>query len=98
MEQVIKQCLYSLIALADDCEDEGEPDRARLLRTCARLLEDEIERYRTAIQQTLDDNGHLADGEDCTLIHLVRVIADLTPNAQVQGRAGSLARPAGMTC
>lgn len=51
MEQVIEQCLYSLIALADDCEDEGEPDRARLLRTCARLLEDEIERYRTAIQR-----------------------------------------------
>lgn len=30
----------------------------------------EIDRLRAAIRQTLDDNGHLADGENCTLIVL----------------------------
>ena len=25
--------------------------------------------------QTVEENGHLADGENCTLIHLVRAIA-----------------------
>lgn len=39
----------------------------------------EIERLRSAIKQTLDENGHLADGENCTLIVLKRA---LTPNGQ----------------
>lgn len=38
----------------------------------------EIATLRAAIQQTLDENGHLADGDNCTLIHLVRAIE--TPN------------------
>jgi len=29
---------------------------------------DEIERLRLAIIETLDENGHLADGDNCTLI------------------------------
>ena len=41
----------------------------------------EIQRLRSAIQQTLDDNLHLADGENCTLIVLKRALA--TPNAKV---------------
>ncbi|MBK8772227.1 MAG: hypothetical protein IPM06_17640 [Rhizobiales bacterium] len=38
-------------------------------------------RLETAIQRTLDENGHLADGDDCTLIHLVRAMptADARP-------------------
>lgn len=83
MEQILEQCLYSIRVVADDCEAECEPDRARLLRTCSRLLEDEIERYISAIQKTIDENGHLADGDDCTLIHLVRAIG--SPNAEVTG-------------
>ena len=35
---------------------------------------DEIKRLRAAIQQTLNENGHLADGENCTLIVLKRAI------------------------
>lgn len=35
---------------------------------------DEIERLRAAIQQTLDENGHLADGEVCPLIVLKRAL------------------------
>lgn len=38
---------------------------------------EEIERLRGAIQQTLYENGHLADGDNCTLISLKRA---LTPN------------------
>ena len=85
MEQMIEQCLYSIRVVADDCEAECEPDRARLLRTCARILEDEIQRYESAIQKTIHENGHLADGDNCTLIHLVRAIG--SPNAQVTGAA-----------
>ncbi len=85
MEQMIEQCLYSILVVADDCEAECEPDRARLLRTCARFLEDEIQRYESAIQKTIDENGHLADGDNCTLIHLVRAMK--TPTAELRGRA-----------
>jgi hypothetical protein len=34
----------------------------------------EIDRLRAAIQHTLDDNVHLADGENCTLIVLKRAL------------------------
>jgi hypothetical protein len=50
-------------------------------REAAQLLEDamtEIDRLRDAIRVTLDENGHLADGDVCTLIRLKREIA--TPN------------------
>lgn len=36
-----------------------------------------VERMRDAIQQTLDENGHLADGDTCTLILLKRALSDL---------------------
>lgn len=36
----------------------------------AEILSAEIVRLRSAIQQTLDENGHLADGDNCTLIAL----------------------------
>jgi len=38
------------------------------------LRGNEIERLRGAIHKTLDENGHLADGDNCTLIHLVRMM------------------------
>jgi hypothetical protein len=41
--------------------------------TCAALVK-EVIRLRTVINKTLDDNGHLADGEVCTLIDLKRAI------------------------
>ena len=34
----------------------------------------EIERLKQAIRTTLDNNRHLADGEDCTLIDLKRAM------------------------
>jgi hypothetical protein len=36
----------------------------------------EIERLREAIRQTIRENGHLADGDDCTLIHLKTAIGE----------------------
>lgn len=36
----------------------------------------EIDRLRAAIRKTLDNNGHLADGEVCTLIELKRALPD----------------------
>lgn len=45
----------------------------------------EVLRLRSAIQQTLEENGHLADGDDCTLILLKRALT--TPNAEVRGAA-----------
>ena len=45
----------------------------------------EIKRLRTAIQKTLNENGHLADGENCTLIHLVRAMEPL-PSAELRNR------------
>jgi len=38
--------------------------------------------YEQAIRETLADNGHLADGEDCTLIKLKRV---LSANTDIAG-------------
>lgn len=35
MSRHIEQIIYSIRAVADDCEEEGQDDRARLLRTCA---------------------------------------------------------------
>lgn len=61
----------------------------------ARLL-GEIDRLRAAIKQTLDDNGHLADGENCTLIVLKRAVSDWVSarNAPVTGMFGIAERDA----
>lgn len=43
----------------------------------------EIAMLRLAIQKTLDENGHLADGDNCTLIRLKRALE--TSNGKVRG-------------
>jgi hypothetical protein len=40
----------------------------------------EIKRLRTAIEETLADNAHLADGNTCTLIKLKRAVS---PNNRI---------------
>jgi predicted nucleic acid-binding Zn-ribbon protein len=47
----------------------------------------ENERLRDAIRQTLEENGHLADGENCTLIVLKRAL--MTPNSRTQATAAA---------
>lgn len=37
-------------------------------------MNNEVARMRSVIQQTLEENGHLADGDNCTLIALKRAI------------------------
>jgi hypothetical protein len=43
--------------------------------TLCRSLEDELAELRDAVAQTLRENAHLADGENCTLIRLKRALA-----------------------
>lgn len=42
---------------------------------------DEIERLRDAIIETLEENLHLADGENCTLIRLKRALPPNDPSS-----------------
>lgn len=51
---------------------------------------DEIGRLHAAIVQTLDENKHLADGENCTLIKLKRTVS---PNARLTDRVQPVVRP-----
>ena len=39
-------------------------------------LEAELSRYRKGIIDCLDANGHLADGDNCTLIELKRLVPE----------------------
>lgn len=41
-----------------------------------KMLIDEIDRLRLHIIACLDDNAHLADGEDCTLIELKKAVPE----------------------
>jgi hypothetical protein len=38
------------------------------------VLEGEVERLMGAISKTVDENGHLADGDNCTLRRLTRAL------------------------
>lgn len=44
MDKVIEHAMYSLEAMAEDADEDGNADRARLLRTCGKMLRGEIER------------------------------------------------------
>jgi hypothetical protein len=46
------------------------------LRAELNRLRDEIDMLRTAISETINENGHLADGDVCTLIKLKRVMPE----------------------
>ena len=74
--QMIGEALTAGSPLTEELDHCGES----ILATVAALYETRTEctRLRAAIQQTLDENGHLADGENCTLIVLKRALK--TPN------------------
>lgn len=42
----VEQALYSLVATADDEDDDGNRDRAKLLHACAATLGDAMPRWR----------------------------------------------------
>lgn len=50
---------------------------ARLIDLAREPLQAKIDALMQAIRQTLDDNGHLADGENCTLIALKRALREI---------------------
>jgi regulator of replication initiation timing len=64
-----------------ECEVEHE------LRTEVERLRAEVERLRAGIAACLDTNGHLADGEDCTLIGLKRCLHNPTAARESKGGA-----------
>ena len=52
-----------------------EQNKLKRAAPCERICQQvaynaEIKRLRKAMQQTIEENGHLADGDDCTLIKL----------------------------
>jgi hypothetical protein len=50
-------------------------DHGSAIPALCRRLERERNRMRSAIEETLRDNAHLADGENCTLIKLKRAMS-----------------------
>lgn len=87
MDKVIEQAFYSLDAMADDAEEGGQQDRARLLRTCGQLmwsehvrLVDRVERLRGGLKSASGrffDIGELGAAEDC-----MEWAGDMEPNDQ----------------
>ena len=55
--------------------DFEQPEPAKIGRDIDAAIE-LLEAMRDAIRVTLDENGHLADGLDCTLRHLVLIAGD----------------------
>lgn len=56
--------------------EEFEPKNAAYWKRQCKAKDDEIDILRAAIRKTLDENGHLADGDNCTLIELKRAIGE----------------------
>lgn len=50
-------------------------DHGSAIPALCRRLERERDRLRSAIEETLKDNAHLADGENCALIKLKRAMS-----------------------
>lgn len=64
--------------------DEVSAVVAAALHTHTAALTRERDSLREAIEQTLSENLHLADGDDCTLIHLKRALATRGENQDVE--------------
>lgn len=54
---------------------DAEIERLRDYQTRTMFTEDENQRLRNAIETTLSENKHLADGERCTLWRLKQALA-----------------------
>ena len=67
---------------ADKCQTWVDRANAR-----AERAEAEVGRLRAGIAECLHTNGHLADGEDCTLIGLKRCLRD--PAAARESKGGA---------
>ncbi len=63
--------------MSEDCFIEGKPC-VGLAKTYGRLWSANfrIKQLENAIRKTLDENRHLADGEDCTLQELKKALPE----------------------
>ncbi|MEY2854610.1 MAG: hypothetical protein RL030_1742 [Pseudomonadota bacterium] len=59
MDKVAETCLWSLIATAGDCEEEGKPDRAAVLTLAAKHLKSIIEDADREIGRRFGIGGEL---------------------------------------
>jgi hypothetical protein len=76
---MIKPSFAARCTLSEECLPDA-PYRA-MLRNLHKDMLQEIDRLEyanakllQAITKTIDENGHLADGDNCTLVHLVRAL------------------------
>lgn len=67
-----RQICEEITSTHDDVKREYTQDYT--LEGMCVTLADEVEALRASIRQTLDDNRHLADGTNCTLIELKRAL------------------------
>jgi hypothetical protein len=58
----------------DDMDDSEALECINALEEIIDRMANRIDHLSTAIEVTILKNRHLADGDDCTLIHLVRAI------------------------
>lgn len=74
------------------CKTHGDamPKNAWGCPECVKELRSENARLRLAIEKTINENMHLADGDNCTLIDLKRAIE--TPNTKLTFPTGRLIR------
>ena len=82
--------LRAALALGQqNCDDAYDDLRAERNEAIARAerAEAEVGRLRAGIAACLDTNGHLADGEDCTLIGLKRCLHNPTAARESKGGA-----------
>lgn len=75
-------CMHLLESEENDirwaANEDAEQARLKLINEVTQLIGENL-RLKKAIRETLADNPHLADGENCTLIKLKRAAA--MPNA-----------------
>lgn len=69
-------CIVAPCLIINDLAEEGMLEKVWNTRPLEDELQAENAKLRKAILETLEENGHLADGEDCTLIKLKRAIYD----------------------
>ena len=89
---------YEIAGPTDEDDDITGSDYGSV--DIAEILSAEVERLRAAICATLDANGHLADGEVCTLLALKVALresgapwaGDELHNVQAEGAAQALSR------
>ena len=75
--RVVKRCGVLYATFADDFKAKPLQDWINSTAWGAESAKDCFDAYdalREAVEKTLEENRHLADGDDCTLIRLKRIV------------------------